>query len=341
MKKALFTRLAALGCTAALCAALAGCGSSSAASTTAIADVTDNYNTYSSPEANVGNSAAGGAGPASDGGSLGNVQSSLTPEQATDSKIIYNATVQMESTAFEDARAALMAAVDDCGGYLEYSNLSGSAEEANRYASYTVRVPVEKYRSFLEAIGQAGSVLSLSESAQNITSNYIDVQARLTALQAQRDRLNALADTAETTADLLEIESQLSDVQYELENYTQQMRSMDSQVAYSTVDLYLDEVATLTPTGTSFGERLSAAFTGGWQAFVSFVQWLVLALVYLLPLLVLLGVAAVAWRLSAPARKARRAARKPARPAAPAVYDKPAAPGETPDEKPGDKPKYQ
>lgn len=69
------------------------------------------------------------------------------------------------------------------------------------------------------------------------------------ALEAQRTRLNELADQAETTADLLEIESQLSDVQYQLENYTRQLRNMDQQVSYSTVDIYLEEVATLTPTG--------------------------------------------------------------------------------------------
>lgn len=55
---------------------------------------------------------------------------------------------------------------------------------------------------------------SLNESAQDITAEYVDVEARLKALNDQRDRLNALADKAETTADLLEIESQLSDVQY-------------------------------------------------------------------------------------------------------------------------------
>lgn len=107
------------------------------------------------------------------------------------------------------------------------------------------------------------------------------MQARLSALEAQRDRLNALADQAETTADLLEIESQLSDVQYQLENYTRQLRSMDQQVSYSTVDIYLREVATLTPTGVTFGERIADAFGGGWDAFVGFLQGLVIALVYL------------------------------------------------------------
>ena len=62
---------------------------------------------------------------------------------------------------------------------------------------------------------------------------------------------------------------------------------MDQQVSYSTVDIYLREVATLTPTGVTFGERIADAFGGGWDAFVGFLQGLVIALVYLWPVLLI------------------------------------------------------
>ena len=166
----------------------------------------------------------------------GGADSSLMPDSAaTDEnaqKIIYNADLSMESTDFDAARTTLLAAVDANDAWLEYSSIDGAESDHDRTANFTVRVPVENYRSFLAAAGDAGNVQNLSENAQNITSSYIDVQARLTALEAQRDRLNELADEAETTADLLEIESQLSDVQYQLENYTRQLRNMDQQVTY-------------------------------------------------------------------------------------------------------------
>ena len=205
---------------------LAGCGSISSKDG-------GYYATESTNAAAAYDSAAGAA------------NSSIVPEELPDStdetsqKIIYNADINMESTDFDAARDALLAAVDDCGAWMEYSSLSGDAKDHDRYAYYTVRVPVENYRTFLAAVGEAGSVLDLSETAENITSSYIDVQARLSALEAQRDRLNELADQAETTADLLEIESQLSDVQYQLENYTRQLKNMDQQVSYSTVDIRL------------------------------------------------------------------------------------------------------
>ena len=238
---------------------LAGCGS--------ISSKDGGYYATESPSAEGAYDTAAGA-----------ANSSIVPEELPDStdetaqKIIYNADINMESTDFDAARDTLLAAVDDCGAWMEYSSLSGDAKDHDRYAYYTVRVPVENYRTFLAAVGEAGSVLDLSETAENITSSYIDVQARLSALEAQRERLNALADQAETTADLLEIESSLSDVQYQIESWQSQLDWYSNQVSCCTVYITLNEVETLTPTSTSFGAKLLAALRNGWTGFVSGAQ---------------------------------------------------------------------
>lgn len=306
MKKQLPRLLAAALAAAAL---LAGCGSTSSTDGGYYAAEA------AAQESGIYDSAAGGA------------DSSLMPanaaEAATDEtaqKIIYNASLSMESTDFDAARETLMAAVEANEAWMESASVYGTEKDHDRSADYTVRVPVDNYRAFLAAAGEAGSVRNVSENAENITSSYIDVQARLTALEAQRTRLNELADQAETTADLLEIESQLSDVQYQLENYTGQLRNMDQQVSYSTVDIYLQEVVALTPTGVTFTERIADAFGGGWDAFVGFVQGLVIALVYLWPV-VLIAIAVLAalrfWRKRHP--KAPKAP-KPIQTPPPAEY---------------------
>lgn len=261
-------------------------------------------------------------------GEYGGTDSGTTPTldpsaQNTEQKIVYTADMRIEATDFAAARDAFLAAVEDTGAWLEHTYVSGCEEDHDRYASYTVRVPAENYRTFLEQAGKGGSVSSLSEDARNITENYIDVQARLAALEAQRDRLNALADKAETTADLLEIENQLTDVQYELESYTGKLRAMDSQVMYSTVEATLNEVAVYSPTAsTSFGQRIADAFSEGGAGFVSFVQGLAIAVVYLWPLLLIVAAvvaAVILWRRKHP----RKPKPKPAAPA-PAAYEAPA-----------------
>ena len=331
MKKRNFRqRLAALAAALALTAALAGCGSAGGGSAAAPeeAAATESFS--------MDNAAL-----AADGGGAATLTPQATGESAR--KIIYNADLSLESTDFDAARTALTDAVEAHGGYISYSDLSGSAEDQDRYSHYTVRIPADSYRNFLEAVSGAANVLSVSESAEDITSEYIDVEARIASLENQRSRLNELADTAETTADLLEIESQLSDVQYQLESYTRQRSWMDDQVQYSTVDIRLSEVKTLTPeTPVGFAEEAGRAFLDGWEAFSLFIKGLVLGLIYAWPAVLIVVIVVIVVVRTHPARQARRAARlaqrtaPPPKPAAPGAKDapQPPAPEDTP------KPKY-
>ena len=333
MKKRNFgQRLAALAAALALTAALAGCGSAGGGSDAAPkeAAATESFS--------MDNAAL-----AADGGGAATLTPQATGESAR--KIIYNADLSLESTDFDAARTALTDAVEAHGGYISYSDLSGSAEDQDRYSHYTVRIPADSYRDFLEAVSGAANVLSVSESAEDITSEYIDVEARIASLENQRSRLNELADTAETTADLLEIESQLSDVQYQLESYTRQRSWMDDQVQYSTVDIRLSEVKTLTPeTPVGFAEEAGRAFLDGWEAFSLFIKGLVLGLIYAWPAVLIVVIVVIVVVRTHPARQARRAARlaqrtappPPPKPAAPGAKDapQPPAPEDTP------KPKY-
>lgn len=318
-----FSRLTATLLAAAL---LAGCGSSGGSATSSAA-------TYEMSSDAAMTQEAGGA------------ESALLPEGTsttteTAQKMIYRANLSLESTDFDTARDTLLAAVDANGAWLEYSQLSGSADDHDRRASYTVRVPVDNYTNFLAQAGESGNVLNLEENAENVTSDYIDLQARIDSLENQRDRLNELAAGAETTADLLEIENQLSNVQYQLESYTQQMRALSGQITYSTVDISLREVASLTPSGTTFPERLADAFRGGWNGFVLFVQGIVLVLVYLWPLLIVAVIVVIVIRVLARRHRARhpRPPKPSAPPSGPASYSAPPASAEPPTD--DAKPKY-
>lgn len=108
-------------------------------------------------------------------------------------------------------------------------------------------------------------------------------------------------------------------MQYQLESYTGQMRLMDNQVRYSTVDISLQEVRVLTPTATTFGEKFVEAVTSGWRGFVDGAEDIILVVVYLWPVvLIVLAILLVA-RPALKRRKARRAEKKQAKLAAKAA----------------------
>ena len=313
MKHTTLSRFASLAASAALALSLAACGSTSRS--TYSAAVSNDTAALSSQDAGdyeyySAESAAPGEGSSFSSDDL--TSSMLDPSTVESSrKIVYNASVRMETTDYDTTRAALQEAVTAANGYLESTDQGGSKDSGSRYTYYTARIPAENYRSFLTAAGEAGNVTSLNESAQDITAEYVD----------------------ETTADLLEIESQLSDVQYQLESYTGQMRLMDNQVRYSTVDISLQEVRVLTPTATTFGEKFVEAVTSGWRGFVDGAEDFILVVVYLWPVvLIVLAILLVA-RPALKRRKARRAEKKQAKLAAKAAAQaqpaEPAKPDDT------------
>lgn len=232
------------------------------------------------------------AGLTPEAAAVANTAGELDPEDfASDRKIIYTADVEIESETYDDAVTVIRSLLDESSGYISSTSQSGSSVEGNRRANYTCRIPSQKYRTFLDGLSGAGNVYSVSEYTDDITMEYIDVEARISSLEAQRDRLQQLADEAENIDTLLSIENQLSSVQYQLESYTAQMRSYDNQVDYSTVNIYLREVRKVSE-GTGFATRIRAAFSGSWENFVGGVQGFVIAVIYALPMLIVLAVIA-------------------------------------------------
>ena len=225
--------------------------------------------------------------------------------QSDAAKIIYTANLSLESKDYDAAVAALNTALSDADGYMESSNES-TYNGSSRSLSLTLRVPQGSYQSFLTAAAQAGNLVSKSEQADDVTSQYIDLEARISNLTAQRTRLQELQASAETLSDLLDIESSLSDVQYQLESYQSQLDWYAQQVACCTVYVSLEEVKEYTPAEENFGERLAASFRNGWTNFVAGLQQLVVWVLLVWPLLLVLAVLAAGillWRRRKTSRK--------------------------------------
>lgn len=217
-------------------------------------------------------------------------------------KIIYTANLTLESKDYEAARSALDSALAEAGGYLESSS-EYSSTGSSRSVNLTYRVPQANYQSFLEAVAAAGNVTYRSQQADDVTTQYMDVSARLSNLQAQRTRLQQLQAQAETLSDLLQIEDSLTEVQSQIESWQSQLDWYSDQVQQCTVYIDLNEVQTYTPADEGFFSRIGTALVSGWGNFVNGLQQLVVALASVWPLAVLACAAvamALAWRKKHP-----------------------------------------
>ncbi len=215
------------------------------------------------------------------------------------SKIIYSANLQLQTTEFDAAAAALERMTASFGGFVERSDVSGdisyesdgSTRVVNRWGYYTLRIPCDQFEEFLSQAEGIGNVLSRNKYAENVTSTYTDYEARLSSLYTQEDRLLSMLEKSEDVESLIALEQRLSDVRYEIESIERNLRNLDMQISYSTISVDLQEVEIYTPTAPvqrTFGQKLSDAFSSGWTSFARSLQRFAIGLAEAVPTLIIL-----------------------------------------------------
>lgn len=209
----------------------------------------------------------------------------------TSQKLIKTVSMDMETKEFDTLMENIRSKVEELGGYIENSEVSGSSYYSvyeSRYAWMTLRIPADKLDGFVNIVSGLGNVTSKNESVQDITLQYVDVESHKKALETEQERLLQLLEQAESMEDIIAIESRLSEVRYELQSYGSTLRTFDNQVSYSTVNLNIREVERVTPVveEQTFLEeiqyRLSDNLYDIRQGTRSFAIWFVSSLPYLL-----------------------------------------------------------
>ena len=220
--------------------------------------------------------------------------SGIQPVQ-TNRKLIRTAYLTVESTEFDSLLENINQSVAALGGYLEQSETSGSSILASlnsrRDAYMVARIPSDKLDQFITQVGEQGNITSKSESTQDVTLQYSDMESRKKSLTIEQERIWALLEKADTLEAVIALESRLSEIRYQLESFESQLRLYDNQVDFSTVTLNIGEVQVFTPTSPdSVLARIEKGFsrnlTGVCSALVNFFVWFVSSI----PVLVLLGV---------------------------------------------------
>ena len=170
----------------------------------------------------------------------------LSAPAQSDRKLIKTVSMEAETETYDDLIPALDTRITALGGYVE-SRETGSYSRTRRWSRMTIRIPAESLADFVAHVGENANVLSTSEQTQDVTLQYADTEAKITALKTEQTRLLELLSQASNLSEILEIEARLSDVTYELERYESQKRSYDNRIVYATVTLHIEEVEVLTP----------------------------------------------------------------------------------------------
>ncbi len=176
------------------------------------------------------------------------------------------------------------------------------------YSTITAQIPADDLDAFIADVSALGTVDSINVNAQDVTTQVVDLDARISALETSIDRMTQLLAQASRIEDLLAIETQLSQRQAELDSLTAQRTWLGDQVAMSTITVSLSpttQIADVDAPGFLSG------LESGWAAFVSLIMVAITALGFFLPFLLVLAAIAIPVTIIA-VRQARRHRRTPA-----------------------------
>jgi hypothetical protein len=257
---------------------------------------------------NAGGSAksvTGSAATVPNGAPQGVVQPGLAPSDVVPPvgegpRVIRNAQigVEVKNGDFDSTVDKLFAISTNLGGYI-----SGSAASADtgslRNGTITFLVPTDKFTEAVSEVRALGTVQNLAIGGQDVSAQYVDLQARLKNTEAQRDAMLALLGQAKTVPEIIAVQTQLGTITGQIEQLKGQIAYYDHATSYSTVSVSVHEAAVVlkpaTTTPDSWG--IKEALLQGLHAFVNTLDVVLVGVGYAGPVLILLVFGFAAWRL--------------------------------------------
>ncbi|WP_138184890.1 DUF4349 domain-containing protein [Paenibacillus alvei] len=205
----------------------------------------------------------------------------------TERKLIYEAQLRMEVADYGAVKEKLNRFIALSQGYvLQFSDQETDSE---RGGSYVIKIPAVGFQSFIDELGKWESISYTRQySANDVTEEYVDLQARLKARRTVESRLLSFMEKATKSEDLLNFSNELGNVQAEIEQIVGKMRYYDNNVAMSTITLDMFQRLKAKrgqALEDAFGTQVADTLVGSWDALVKCVKSIVLVLVALLPFL--------------------------------------------------------
>jgi hypothetical protein len=199
-----------------------------------------------------------------------------------DTKIIKTAYVTVEVNDVTGSVDALKGLVTSKGGYVSSSSVS---EGYNKRLSGTVvlRIPAAEFDATLTGVKAIGTVRSVSTQGQDVTEEYVDLQAQKTSYQNQLAQYNEIMKKATKVSDVIEIQQQIDRVQTSLNQLEGRLKYLNSRIDMSTITVTLQEPE---PLGGDSGPSFISALNEGISGFFGMIYGMIVIVLTLLPLII-------------------------------------------------------
>jgi hypothetical protein len=152
----------------------------------------------------------------------------------------------------------------------------------------TFRVPVDAFEPVLLELKGLGTYRGEESSTDDVTNQYIDLNAQLAAWRAQERVYLRLLDRARSVTDVIAVQNQLQQVQSNIERLQGQVNYLEDQSSFSTIVLQVSEPGAAGPAGEPAG-RLARAWATAVNGLGVMAAAVLVGVVWLTPLVVVAG----------------------------------------------------
>jgi len=219
------------------------------------------------------------------------------PAEAQPRLIIRTADLTLVVSDTQESMAALARLAGEFGGFVVSSSASRVAENALE-GSVTLRVEAARFDEALARIrALAVEVRSESVRGEDVTAEYVDLDARIRNLEAAEAQLQQILKQATSTEDVLAVYRELTNLRGQIEQVKGRMKYLSQSAALATITITLIPDALAQPLQVG-GWRPAGVVRDAFQALIGALQGLATLLIWLVivvaPVLAITAVPVVA-----------------------------------------------
>jgi len=217
--------------------------------------------------------------------------------ETSDRQVIRRASLQLHA---DDTRAAfeeIVNLVQSVGGFVANANVyPTTSDDAEPEVAVTLRVPADQLDRTLTAIKDtADEVVSETQGAQDVTEEFVDLEARLTNLEAFETELRALLEETRMrddadTEEIIRVFNELSTVRGQIEQLQGQLNHLGDLAAMASVEVGITQTPTAAPLVDepwAPGETVRVAMGNLVEGLQGAADWLIGFTIYALPMLII------------------------------------------------------
>lgn len=230
------------------------------------------------------------------GGLMSGYQGNYAPApEVKDRLVIQESTMSLLVKKVSEIQKAITQKAQQLGGYMVNSNVSYPEQTQAATGSVTVRIPQTKLEEALDFFRSlAVKVVSENLNGEDVTDQYVDIEARLATLVKTKTKFEEILTNAQKVEDILQVQREIVNLQQQIDSLKGQQNFLEKSSAMSKITVYLSTDELALPYAPTKAWRPSVIFKqavrsmiGAWRRIGTLIIWLAVYSVIWIPVLLL------------------------------------------------------